>query len=59
MADGDNWYPTARYLPEDGKTVWAMDSGGTVSAMKLKNNLWFFNDESMYVYYTPVFWKDI
>lgn len=27
--------------------------------LKRRNNLWFFPDGSMYVYYTPTHWKNL
>ena len=57
--DEQDWCPTDRILPEEGKVVWAMDSGGHVQTLKLSSGLWWFPDGSMYVYFTPLFWKDV
>lgn len=53
-----DWTLTANQLPEEDKAVQTMDSGGHVQDLIRKGNLWFFTDFSMYVYYTPKFWKD-
>lgn len=52
-----NWTPTERELPPDGELVDAMDSGGHVQPLKRSGRLWFVEDGSMYVYFTPTFWK--
>jgi hypothetical protein len=48
-----DWKRTAPDLiPEEGAEVDAMDSGGHVQRL-----LWWFPDRSMYVYFTPMFWR--
>lgn len=54
-----DWHQTKHETPSDGDVVYAMDSGGHVQALLYTNNLWCLPDRSMYVYYTPVFWKEI
>ena len=44
-------------LPPEGALVETMDSEGTVTNMVFKNGLWWLSDMSMYVYYTPTFWR--
>jgi len=48
-------------LPPDGETVMTKidDENGCRNEQKLKRrgNLWYFPDESMYVYYRPTHWK--
>lgn len=56
MTDPD-WIPTDRALPPNGELVDAMDSGGHVQPLKRQDRLWFVPDGSMYVYFTPKFWK--
>ena len=36
------------------------DAGGVRNVARLKrhNNLWFFSDDSMYVYYQPTHWRE-
>lgn len=53
-----NWNQTEKVLPKEGKVVLAMSPSGTVEEMKRHGKLWFFSDDSMYVYYTPVYWKE-
>ncbi len=54
------WISIARELPPEGETVWTKiddEKGCRNEAMlKRRGNLWFFPDESMYVYYRPTHW---
>lgn len=52
------WRETKDVRPPEGVVVEAMDSGGHTQELMLKGNLWWFPDESMYVYYTPVRWLE-
>jgi hypothetical protein len=56
------WISCNTKEPEQGKTVntCIMDNKGqrNEQLLKLKGNLWFFPDMSMYVYYTPTHWKE-
>lgn len=52
-----DWIPTDGELPPDGEVVNAMDSGGHVQKLKRRGRLWWFPDDSMYVYFTPKFWR--
>jgi len=54
-----DWNSPARYLPADGEEVDAMDSGGHVQRLILKDGLWWFPDFSMHVYYVPTFWREV
>lgn len=56
MANED-WIATDRAVPPNGIVVKTMDSSGRVQELKRDGRLWFFPDSSMYVYYTPTFWK--
>jgi hypothetical protein len=55
------WIPTAQQLPPEGVVVNTKidDSKGVrnVQTLKRKANLWFYPDDSMYVYYTPTHWQ--
>jgi len=51
------WTPVADELPAEGVTVKTMSDGGLEQDLKRSGNLWFFPDGSMYVYYTPKFWR--
>ncbi len=57
------WKETAYTLPPNGVVVNTKisDASGERNEQKLKrnNNLWFFPDGSMYVYYTPTHWCEI
>ena len=54
-----NWNATNSLLPPEGEVVWTLDSGGYARKLIYKNNLWWFDDMSMYVYFIPVFWKPV
>ena len=59
----NDWYTTACTLPPEGVEVATKidDADGcrNEQTLKRRGNLWFFPDESMYVYYTPTHWKEI
>jgi hypothetical protein len=61
MSANRDWIPTAHKLPEQGKVVQTMDSGGHVQNLKLTHrfSFWSYPDESGYVYNTPLFWKPL
>ena len=52
-----DWTMTEKCRPTNGEVVETMDSGGHVQDLKRENNLWWFPDGSMYVYYTPKAWR--
>ena len=52
-----DWTPTDQGLPPEGAEVETMDSGGHVQTLIRVGGLWFVPDQSMYVYYTPKFWR--
>lgn len=58
----NEWIPCSQQLPAQGKIVETKidDSKGerNVQPLKRYNNLWFFIDMSMYVYYTPTHWRE-
>lgn len=51
------WHRTADELPPEGLTVETMSRGGQHALLRRSGNLWFLADGSMYVYYTPIAWK--
>ena len=53
------WNLTASALPPVGVKVRTMSEGGIEQTMIYDNNLWWLPDKSMYVYYTPQFWKPL
>lgn len=55
----DKWIRVADQLPPEGKTVDTISPGGQQQELKRKGGLWFFPDDSMYVYYTPLVWREI
>ena len=56
MADRP-WISTAVELPPDGQVVQVQNNGG--AQLKRQGRLWFFPDGSMYVYYTPEWWRPL
>lgn len=58
----DYWVSVKDGLPPEGQTVDTKihDETGERNTQQLKRRgrLWFFPDDSMYVYYTPTHWKD-
>lgn len=56
------WTVCASVLPANGQVVETKidDAKGcrNVALLKRRGNLWFFPDESMYVYYTPTHWRE-
>lgn len=56
------WIKTTVELPPEGVTVETKidDAHGVRNETKLKRQgrLWFFEDRSMYVYYTPTHWRE-
>lgn len=53
------WTPPSYRLPEPGVEVNTLDSGGHEQTLVYADNLWWFPDRSMYVYYTPTFWRPL
>lgn len=59
----DKWIKCTKRLPDENKVVETkIDDGNSVrNIQKLKRieNLWWFADGSMYVYYTPTHWREL
>ena len=55
----DTYTRTESSLPPEGELVDTISEGGIQAQLRRKNNLWFYEDMSMYVYYTPIMWKTI
>lgn len=57
----DNWISTSDAVPEDGTVVETKidDADGVRNVQTLirQGRLWYYPDESMYVYYTPTHWR--
>lgn len=53
------WTKTSERLPEEKIVVLTLGENGLEQTLKRIGNLWFFPDESMYVYYTPKYWKHV
>ena len=56
-----NWTNVYNELPDEGVVVETriVDRHGSRNEgrLKRKGNLWFLEDGSMYVYYTPTHWR--
>lgn len=50
---------TSQRLPQENIAVETMCSQGHIQTLKRKGNMWWFPDESMYVYYIPMYWRYI
>jgi len=55
----DDWNVTEKIDPPENEVVSVMDSGGHVQELKKRGNLWWFPDDSMYVYFVPKMWKSL
>lgn len=57
------WHRTDSLLPPRGMVVMTEDSGGNQQKLKRHDRegsgLWFFEDGSGYVYYTPKRWRNL
>lgn len=51
------WFSPKHKLPPEGVVVDALNSAGQMTQLKLRKGLWWFADDSMYVYYVPTFWR--
>lgn len=54
-----NYFRTADILPEPGEVVETVSPGGLNQVLRFSDGLWFFPDDGMYVYYTPMFWRPL
>lgn len=52
-----DWTLTTDELPKEGVPVDTISEGGQETVLVRQGGLWFFEDFSMYVYYTPKFWR--
>jgi hypothetical protein len=63
MKTSDLWLSTIETLPADGVVVETkLDDGHGArneALLKREGSLWFFPDDSMYVYYTPTHWRPV
>jgi len=57
---GSQWIACRTRLPDDGVPVQTkIDDGNgvrNIRTLKLKGKLWWFENDSMYVYYNPTHW---
>lgn len=54
MAD---WTPTDEDMPPEGVVVEVITPSGELLRLKWHNRLWLFADGSMYLYFTPAWWR--
>lgn len=53
------WILTEKKLPPEGVVVDTISPGGLQHMLKREGRLWFHSDGTMYVYYTPVMWREV
>ena len=57
----EDWMPITAAEPPDGVVVDTKiddgDGARNEQPLKRRSNLWFFADDSMYVYYRPTHWR--
>lgn len=51
------WKRVENELPPEGAAVDTISPEGVEAPLVRQGSLWFFPDMSMYVYYTPEFWR--
>ncbi|MFD7161742.1 hypothetical protein ACFV9C_44655 [Kribbella sp. NPDC059898] len=56
-ADVLDWTSTTEALADEGVVVDTRDSSDRATRLVRKGRLWFFEDNSMYMYYTPTAWR--
>lgn len=58
-----NWVKVNEVLPKEGEPVLTKihddDGCRNEQILKRQGRLWFFEDGSMYVYYTPTHWREL
>ena len=52
-----DWTKISSSLPPEETLVETMNSEGNVSLLRRRGCLFFLHDDSMYVYYDPIFWR--
>lgn len=53
------WNRVDHVLPPENRVVATLSQSGIEQPLKLVGNLWFVPDGSMYVYYTPLHWREV
>lgn len=53
------WNLVDEGLPENGTFCDTISKHGQEQRLVYKDGLWYFPGYSMYVYYTPMFWKKV
>jgi hypothetical protein len=51
------WLSVKLQPPPENEVVEVQNNGG--AKLKKRGNLWWFPDDSMYVYYIPEYWRPI
>lgn len=52
------WSRTQDVRPEDGTMCEVITEGGAQRTLYFNRGLWFLEDKSMYVYFTPELWRE-
>ncbi len=53
------WNRTESSLPQENKVVMTISASGQEAKLFRQGSLWFVESGSMYVYYTPIMWREI
>ena len=53
------WTPPSYRLPHNGQTVEALDGAGRRVRRVYRDGKWLSDDESVYCYVAPVFWRPV
>lgn len=51
------WTPSNKMIPAEDGLYTVITESGDERELYWRRNLWWLPDLSMYVYFTPIFWK--
>ncbi len=54
-----HWNCVDQILPPPNQVVMTVSPSGLEQTLKRIGRLWFVPDGSIYVYYTPIFWRPL
>ena len=57
MGETKYWTLTANELPPEKELVETLSPNGLAQDLKYYHGLWWLPDMSLYIYYTPQFWR--
>lgn len=53
------WISVKDAVPTHGRPVMVLTPGGDIRTLVHQDGLWFLEDMSMYVYFTPTHWQEL